>query len=96
MQTTSQSDNYPAPLCPKMSSARAKKLDLGCFINIKIIRDHTKRKVYEQYETERYDIHPEKRPDQRPVRRLGKIWEQAEAVIGSKRDGVEETLLERG
>lgn len=47
-----------------MSSARAKKLDLGCFVNIKIIRDHTKRKVYEQYETERYDDMPprEKRP----------------------------------
>lgn len=41
-----------------MSSARAKKLDLGCFVNIKIIRDHTKRKVYEQYETERYDDMP--------------------------------------
>ncbi|POS71473.1 mitochondrial 40S ribosomal protein MRP2 [Diaporthe helianthi] len=36
-----------------MSMFRAKKLDLGCFLNIKIIRDHTKRKVYEKYETER-------------------------------------------
>lgn len=38
----------------KMSMFRAKKLDLGCFVNIKVIRDHTKRKVYEKYETERY------------------------------------------
>ncbi|KAG8167368.1 hypothetical protein KVR01_003057 [Diaporthe batatas] len=36
-----------------MSMFRAKKLDLGCFVNIKVIRDHTKRKVYEKYETER-------------------------------------------
>lgn len=39
---------------PKMSMFRAKKLDLGCFVNIHIIRDHTKRKVYEKYEAERY------------------------------------------
>ncbi len=26
-----------------MSQFRAKKLDLGCFINARIIRDHTKR-----------------------------------------------------
>lgn len=32
---------------------RAKKLDLGGFINIKTIRDHTKRKVFEQFEPER-------------------------------------------
>lgn len=38
---------------PKMSMFRAKKLDLGCFVNIKVIRDHTKRKVYEKHETER-------------------------------------------
>ncbi|KAK5028482.1 40S ribosomal protein mrp2, mitochondrial [Exophiala sideris] len=36
-----------------MSSLRAKKLDLGGFINIKIIRDHTKRKNYEQFEPQR-------------------------------------------
>lgn len=36
-----------------MSMFRAKKLDLGCFINIKIIRDHTKRKVFEKHEPER-------------------------------------------
>lgn len=38
-----------------MSMFRAKKLDLGCFVNTRVIRDHTKRKVFEQYETERYD-----------------------------------------
>jgi hypothetical protein len=32
---------------------RAKKLDLGCFVNTRIIRDHTKRKVFEQHEPER-------------------------------------------
>ncbi|KAL4881041.1 hypothetical protein BJY04DRAFT_189767 [Aspergillus karnatakaensis] len=36
-----------------MSQFRAKKLDLGGFINGKIIRDHTKRKVFEQYEPDR-------------------------------------------
>jgi hypothetical protein len=33
---------------------RSKKLDLGCFINIKVIRDHTKRKVFAEHETQRY------------------------------------------
>ncbi|KFY36711.1 hypothetical protein V495_07657 [Pseudogymnoascus sp. VKM F-4514 (FW-929)] len=32
---------------------RSKKLDLGCFVNIKVIRDHTKRKVFAEHETER-------------------------------------------
>ncbi|KAK2601083.1 hypothetical protein N8I77_010555 [Diaporthe amygdali] len=36
-----------------MSMFRAKKLDLGCFVNVKVIRDHTKRKVYEKFEAER-------------------------------------------
>ncbi|EEQ30545.1 40S ribosomal protein mrp2, mitochondrial [Microsporum canis] len=36
-----------------MSHFRAKRLDLGGFVNIRIIRDHTKRKVFEQYEPER-------------------------------------------
>ncbi|KAL2822126.1 hypothetical protein BDW59DRAFT_149668 [Aspergillus cavernicola] len=36
-----------------MSQFRAKKLDLSGFINSRIIRDHTKRKVFEQYEPER-------------------------------------------
>jgi hypothetical protein len=35
---------------------RAKRLDLGGFINARVIRDHTKRKVFEQYEPERYDV----------------------------------------
>jgi hypothetical protein len=37
-----------------MSMFRSKKLDLGCFINIKVIRDHTKRKVFAEHETQRY------------------------------------------
>jgi len=36
-----------------MAQFRAKRLDLGGFINIKIIRDHTKRKVFEQFEPQR-------------------------------------------
>ncbi|KAI4282523.1 MAG: hypothetical protein L6R38_002867 [Xanthoria sp. 2 TBL-2021] len=37
-----------------MAQFRAKKLDLSCFVNVRVIRDHTKRKVFEQYETQRY------------------------------------------
>ncbi|KAI2637669.1 glucocorticoid receptor-like (DNA-binding domain) [Hypomontagnella submonticulosa] len=36
-----------------MSMFRAKKLDIGCFINIKTIRDHSKRKAFAQFEPER-------------------------------------------
>jgi hypothetical protein len=36
-----------------MSMFRAKKMDLGCFINVKVIRDHTKRKVFAEHEPER-------------------------------------------
>ncbi|KAH8156545.1 hypothetical protein CIB48_g11702 [Xylaria polymorpha] len=36
-----------------MSMFRAKKLDIGSFINIKVIRDHTKRKVFAEHEPER-------------------------------------------
>ncbi|KAI0400054.1 ribosomal protein S14p/S29e [Xylaria palmicola] len=36
-----------------MSMFRAKKLDIGSYINIKVIRDHTKRKVFAEYEPER-------------------------------------------
>ncbi|KAL7918235.1 hypothetical protein ACQKWADRAFT_304666 [Trichoderma austrokoningii] len=36
-----------------MSMFRAKKLDLGCFVKARTIRDHTKRKVFEEHETER-------------------------------------------
>jgi small subunit ribosomal protein S14 len=39
-----------------MSFFRAKKLDLGGFVNIKVIRDHTKRKVFEEWEPERYAL----------------------------------------
>jgi hypothetical protein len=38
---------------PIMSMFRAKKLDLGCFVKARTIRDHTKRKVFEEHETER-------------------------------------------
>ena len=37
-----------------MAQFRPKRLDLGCFTNIKVIRDHTKRQVFEQNEPERY------------------------------------------
>jgi small subunit ribosomal protein S14 len=36
-----------------MSMFRAKKLDLGCFVQPRTIRDHTKRVVFEQNEPER-------------------------------------------
>jgi len=60
---TSSSATKPQPdqaNSPKMSQFRAKKLDLGCFVNIRVIRDHTKRKVFEEYETQRYKtfLHP--------------------------------------
>jgi small subunit ribosomal protein S14 len=32
---------------------RAKRLDIGCFVNKWVIRDHTKRKVFQEYEPER-------------------------------------------
>ncbi|KAI9670743.1 MAG: 40S ribosomal protein mrp2, mitochondrial [Caeruleum heppii] len=32
---------------------RAKKLDISCFVNARVIRDHTKRKVFAEHETER-------------------------------------------
>jgi hypothetical protein len=37
-----------------MSQFRAAKLDIGCFVNIRNIRDHTKRKVFMENEPERY------------------------------------------
>ena len=40
--------------CLVMATFRAKRLDIGGFISAKIIRDHTKRKVFEQYEPQRY------------------------------------------
>ncbi|KAI9758190.1 MAG: hypothetical protein M4579_003164 [Chaenotheca gracillima] len=36
-----------------MSMFRAKKLDIAGYINSKVIRDHTKRKVFAKHETER-------------------------------------------
>lgn len=36
-----------------MAQFRAKKLDLGCFVNVMNMRDHTKRKVFEQNEVQR-------------------------------------------
>jgi hypothetical protein len=41
-----------------MAMFRSKKLDLGCFVNIKVIRDHTKRKVFADHEPERYNSNP--------------------------------------
>ncbi|KIV89008.1 hypothetical protein PV10_08627 [Exophiala mesophila] len=38
---------------PASASARARKLDLGGFLNIRILRDHTKRKAFEQAEPHR-------------------------------------------
>ncbi|KAJ3523693.1 hypothetical protein NM208_g12350 [Fusarium decemcellulare] len=40
-----------------MSMFRAKKLDLGCFVNVRTLRDHTKRKVFEEHETESSALH---------------------------------------
>ena len=37
-----------------MSHWRAKTLDLGCFIGTRVVRDHTKRMVFERFEPERY------------------------------------------
>lgn len=56
---SSNDDITPTPLQPHflptatMSMFRSKKLDLGCFVNIKVIRDHTKRKVFAEHEPER-------------------------------------------
>ncbi|KAL4799762.1 hypothetical protein BDV19DRAFT_385051 [Aspergillus venezuelensis] len=36
-----------------MSQFRLKKLDITGFINPRIVRDHTKRRVFEQFEPER-------------------------------------------
>ncbi|KFX98100.1 hypothetical protein O988_04524 [Pseudogymnoascus sp. VKM F-3808] len=45
--------HFTTPRTAIMSMFRSKKLDLGCFVNIKVIRDHTKRKVFAEHETER-------------------------------------------
>lgn len=36
-----------------MSQFRSKTLDLGGFVNVRIIRDHTKRKVFMEHEQQR-------------------------------------------
>ncbi|KAM0283510.1 hypothetical protein ACHAQH_002461 [Verticillium albo-atrum] len=36
-----------------MSMFRPKKLDLGCFTNIRVLRDHAKRQVFQEHETQR-------------------------------------------
>ncbi|EFX02025.1 mitochondrial 40S ribosomal protein mrp2 [Grosmannia clavigera kw1407] len=36
-----------------MSMFRPKKLDLGCYVNIRVIRDHAKRLAFESFEAER-------------------------------------------
>lgn len=39
---------------PAMSQFRAARLDLGSFVNVRNLRDHTKRKVFAEFEPERY------------------------------------------
>ena len=56
VESITSSNRIRARIMASMASFRAKRLDLGCFINNKIIRDHTKRKVFEDYEPERYAI----------------------------------------
>ena len=41
-----------------MSMFKAKKLDIGSFVNTHVIRDHTKRKTYALFEPERYVAPP--------------------------------------
>lgn len=51
-------DNLDISITPTsrtMSQFRAKKLDIAGFINPRVVRDHTKRKVFEQYEPDRYE-----------------------------------------
>ncbi|KAI9796689.1 MAG: 40S ribosomal protein mrp2, mitochondrial [Piccolia ochrophora] len=40
-------------LASKTAPFRAKRLDIGCFINVRVLRDHSKRKAFAQHETER-------------------------------------------
>ncbi|KAK2734262.1 40S ribosomal protein mrp2, mitochondrial [Myotisia sp. PD_48] len=51
-----------------MSQFRAKKLDLSCYINARVIRDHTKRKVFEQFEPERQALRYVSRNTSLPMR----------------------------
>jgi len=41
-----------------MAQFRSKTLDIGCFVTIRNLRDHTKRKVFAQFEPERYALSP--------------------------------------
>ena len=55
-KTTTARHSHPASA---MSQFRAKKLDISCFINVRVLRDHTKRKVFEHFETQRCaHLHP--------------------------------------
>lgn len=42
-----------SPAATMSSFFRSKKLDIGSFLNIKVIRDHTKRKAFAEFEPER-------------------------------------------
>lgn len=64
-----------------MSQFRAKRLDLGGFINARVVRDHTKRKVYEQYEPERYELH-DITPDSQ--RYFGNNWDGILTIVFTK------------
>jgi small subunit ribosomal protein S14 len=51
-----QVNRQPSSATTIMSLFRAKKLDISSFINAKVIRDHTKRKVFNENETQRYGL----------------------------------------
>jgi hypothetical protein len=53
-QTPSFESSSVTPSPSTMSQFRAKRLDIGGYVNKWIIRDHTKRKVVAEYETERF------------------------------------------
>jgi hypothetical protein len=64
-----------------MSQFRAKRLDLGGFINVKIIRDHTKRKVFEKFEAERCaSPAPPTTPDPKPEMRCPELSDESLTV----------------
>ena len=50
------SEQHTQPFQLNMSQFRSKTLDLAGFINARVVRDHTKRKVFEKHEPERYAI----------------------------------------
>jgi len=70
-----------------MSMFRAKKLDLGCFVNVKVIRDHTKRKVYEKHEAERY-VRPPALTKANRVRTIARllVWDSSLSVPKRRMD----------